>query len=239
MNELQVFQNSEFGELGVLEIEGKPYFPATACARILGYSNPRKAIIDHCKEDGVTKRDAWVQTGIKADGSPAMRQNSTNFISEGNLYRLIVSSKLPSAERFERWVFDEVLPSIRKTGSYGQIDVAAIITQTATAVCTEMVKQLAPLFQSIARPQAFEERMELEERTMQRSQFRKKPASIIDRLCPELRREVEGMLCDGRHTYSEVAARLRQDGIRISIASICRYAQRTGCYATYEVSSEM
>ena len=52
MNEMQVFQSSEFGELGVLEIDGKAYFPATACAKVLGYTNPKKAIIDHCK--GVT-----------------------------------------------------------------------------------------------------------------------------------------------------------------------------------------
>lgn len=56
MNELKVFSNSEFGELGVMLIDGKEYFPAIQCAKILGYSNPRKAILDHCKEEGVTKR---------------------------------------------------------------------------------------------------------------------------------------------------------------------------------------
>lgn len=106
MNKMTVFQNTEFGELGVLEINGKPYFPATECARILGYANPKKAIIDHCK--GVTKRDLLTNGGIQI----------VNFIPEGDLYRLIVSSKLPAAERFETWVFDEVLPAIRKTGAY-------------------------------------------------------------------------------------------------------------------------
>ncbi len=56
MNELKIFQNSEFGELGVMMIDGKEYFSAAQCARLLGYSNPRKAIIDHCEDDGVTKR---------------------------------------------------------------------------------------------------------------------------------------------------------------------------------------
>jgi prophage antirepressor-like protein len=108
MNDMQVFNNTEFGEISVIEIDGKPYFPATKCAEILGYSNPRKAVNDHCR--GVTKRDS-----LTIGGSQEM-----NFIPEGDLYRLIVRSKLPSAERFEKWVFDEVLPSIRKTGAYVQ-----------------------------------------------------------------------------------------------------------------------
>lgn len=240
MNEMQVFQNSEFGELGVLEVNGKPYFPATACAKILGYANPRKAILDHCKEDGVTKRDVIDTLG---------RTQSAKFINEGNLYRLIVKAADQSAsetirekaERFEKWVFDEVLPTIRRTGGYGQVDVTAIIMQTATAVCTEMVKQLTPLFQGMAHapaPPASAEYMVLDDIPVKRSRLRKKPASIIDRLCPELRREVEEMLCGGRHTYSEVCTRLRQEGISISVASVCRYAKRTGCYAAYEAESE-
>jgi len=116
MNELQVFQHTDFGELGILYLDGKPLFPATECAKILSYSNPRDAILRHCR--GVVKHDAWVQTGVKADGAPAMRNSETNFIPEGDLYRLITHSKLPAAERFESWVFDEVLPAIRRTGQY-------------------------------------------------------------------------------------------------------------------------
>ncbi len=89
-------------------IDGKPYFPATTCAKILGYSNPRKAILDHCKEDGVTKRDVVFQT-TNQHGVTSNQTVSKKFISEGNLYRLITHSKLPTVERFEKWVFDEVL----------------------------------------------------------------------------------------------------------------------------------
>ena len=140
-NEMQVFQNSEFGELGVLEIDGKPYFPATTCAKILGYSNPRKAILDHCKEDGVTKRDVIDSMG---------RTQYAKFITEGNLYRLITHSKLPAAERFEKWVFDEVLPSIRQTGSYSQPGAAQPFTmeqmaQFAAAVAAQVVTQIVPV----------------------------------------------------------------------------------------------
>lgn len=108
-NEMQIFRNSEFGELGVLEIDGKPYFPAAACAKILGYANTNDAIMRHCR---------WV---VKHDLPHPQNPNKTikmNLIPEGDLYRLITHSKLPAAERFEKWVFDEVLPSIRKHGGY-------------------------------------------------------------------------------------------------------------------------
>lgn len=106
MNELQIFNSEEFGEIRTVEINGKPYFVASDVANALGYSNPRKAIINHCK--GVTKRDTPTSGGIQ----------SMSYINEGDVYRLIMKSKLPSAEKFEVWVMDEVLPSIRKTGSY-------------------------------------------------------------------------------------------------------------------------
>lgn len=123
MNELKVFQNSEFGELGVMMIDGKEYFPAAQCARILGYSNPQKAVRDHCDEDGCTKRSVIDSLG---------RTQEMKFINEGNLYRLIVRSKLPAAKRFERWVFDEVLPEIRRTGGYGSVNIEDVITKAVT-----------------------------------------------------------------------------------------------------------
>ena len=106
MNDLQIFNNEEFGQIRTMDIDGKPYFSASDVASALGYSNPRKAILDHCK--GVTKRDTPTTGGIQ----------EINFIPEGDIYRLIVSSKLPSAEKFEAWVFDEVIPDIRKHGIY-------------------------------------------------------------------------------------------------------------------------
>ncbi|PTF40658.1 phage antirepressor [Staphylococcus chromogenes] len=108
MQELQVFQNSQFGNLEILIIEGKEWFPAIKVAELLGYTNPRKAIRDHAKEKGVTIRSVLSNGG---------NQNK-KFIDEGNLYRLISRSKLPQAEQFEEWVFDEVLPAIRKHGIY-------------------------------------------------------------------------------------------------------------------------
>ena len=109
MNQMEIFKNPEFGSIRVIEENGKYLFCGTDVAAALGYSNPRDAIIRHCRY--VVKRDA------PHPQSPD-RKISMTFIPEGDLYRLIVHSKLPSAERFEQWVFDEVLPTIRKHGAY-------------------------------------------------------------------------------------------------------------------------
>lgn len=116
MNELKIFDNPEFGEIRTLAESNKTLFCATDVAKQLGYSNPHKAIADHCPS--LTKREVGVQTGEKADGTPAFQIHAMNFIPEGDVYRLIAHSKLPAAVKFERWIFDEVLPSIRQTGGY-------------------------------------------------------------------------------------------------------------------------
>ena len=188
MNDLQVFQNSEFGELRVLEQAGKPYFPATACAKVLGYKRPADAITAHCKGS--------VKYRVLTNGG----EQELKFIPEGDLYRLIVHSKLPAAERFEKWVFDEVLPSIRRTGSYGQPDIATIVAQTANIVCTEMIRQLVPLLQSITAP-AEPEEVEVEIVKQHRICKRKRKQSLVDRLREEDRCKVEKLLRDSRYTF--------------------------------------
>lgn len=107
MNELvKVFENEEFGNVRVVEENNKILFCGSDIAKALGYSNANKAILDHCKD--ITKRDTPTAGGIQ----------SMSFITEGDIYRLIIKSKLPSAEKFESWVFDEVLPSIKENGMY-------------------------------------------------------------------------------------------------------------------------
>lgn len=105
-HEVSVFRNQMFGEVRILQEDGKCLFCASDVAKALGYSNPRDALRRHCK--GVVKRDTLTEGG----------QQQISFIPEGDVYRLIVHSKLPTAVRFERWVFDEVLPTIRKYGGY-------------------------------------------------------------------------------------------------------------------------
>lgn len=117
MNNIQIFNDPEFGAVRTLEIDGKPYFVANDIAKSLGYANPRDAILRHCK--GVVKHDGVSKT-TNQYGTTTEQTVELNFIPEGDIYRLITHSKLPSAERFESWVFDEVLPSIRKHGMYAK-----------------------------------------------------------------------------------------------------------------------
>ena len=123
MDELKIFESEEFVQLSVIVKNNKEYIEAIEVATILGYSNPRDAINRHCDKDGVVFSDVRVVTGIKKDNSQDFKVVTKKFIDEGNLYRLIIKSKLPSAKRFEKWVMDYVLPSIRKHGAYMSKDV--------------------------------------------------------------------------------------------------------------------
>ena len=116
MNDLTIFQSEQFGTVRTLDEDGKILFCGKDVAVALGYQEPHKAIQRHCKSG--TKRTVGVETGVKSNGTPATQKMEMLFITEGDLYRLITHSRLPAAEAFEKWVFDEVLPTIRKTGQY-------------------------------------------------------------------------------------------------------------------------
>ncbi len=104
----ELIKHPEFGTIRTEVINGEPWFCGKDVCRALGYENHKRALKMHCKEKGVTKRYSPTAGGIQ----------EVNFINEGNLYRLILNSHLPAAEKFESWVCDEVLPSIRQTGEY-------------------------------------------------------------------------------------------------------------------------
>ena len=106
MNELQIFNNTEFGSVRIIEEGDKYLFCGADVAKALGYVRPKDAIAAHAK--GAVKRRTLTNGG----------EQEMSFIPEGDVYRLITHSKLPSAERFEKWVFDEVLPGIRRHGAY-------------------------------------------------------------------------------------------------------------------------
>lgn len=108
MNALKIFENSEFGKIQVIERNGEPWFIGKEVAEILGYSNHRKALIDHVDDEdkGVTKRDTL-----------GGKQNIV-IINESGLYSLVLSSKLKKAKEFKRWVTSEVIPAVRKHGGY-------------------------------------------------------------------------------------------------------------------------
>lgn len=125
MNEIQIFNSPQFGEIRTAtDDNNEPLFCAADVCKALGYENPRKAVSDHIDDPDVTKRYAWVTTGTKADGSEAKRQTLMTFVNESGLYSLIFGSKLESAKQFKRWATSEVLPEIRKNGGYirGNVD---------------------------------------------------------------------------------------------------------------------
>lgn len=126
--EMQIFQNPSFGTVRTLEENGKILFCGSDIAKALGYKNPSKALSDHCK--GVTKCYTLTEGG----------EQQMNFIPEGDIYRLAAKSELPGADNFESWIFDEVLPSIRKHGMYAKeelLDNPDLLIEVATRLKQE------------------------------------------------------------------------------------------------------
>ncbi len=197
MQQVMLFENQEFGQLRMIFIEGKQYFMANDVAKALGYSEPKNAVARHCK--GALKQ-SYLTNGGKQE---------VNFIPEGDVYRLIIRSRLPKAEEFEHWVFDEVLPSIRQTGNYingtNQYSVEDIVRETICQVVPIIIKEL-------------EDRTERE----------KKAEKEIEKLETKVRRKIERLIYTGNHSYSSIAKILAMDGIEISPATVCFYAESMG-----------
>ena len=128
MNEIMIFTSTEFGEIRTLKDNNKVLFCGSDITKALGYGNASAALNRHCK--GITKRDTLTNGGVQA----------LLFITEGDVYRLIAHSRLPSAERFESWIFDEVLPTIRKTGGY--VANEDVFVETYLPFADEPIKQL-------------------------------------------------------------------------------------------------
>ncbi len=136
MQQVILFENKEFGEIRMLMIDGQPYFIGKDVAAALGYERPAKAILDHV--DNEDKDEVPIQDSIG-------RMQNTPIINESGFYSLVLSSKLPTAKKFKRWVTSEVLPSIRKTGGYingaGMEEIIQrTVTETIQAVVPEVMK---------------------------------------------------------------------------------------------------
>lgn len=133
MNELKVFENSEFGAIRTLERDGEPWFVGKDVAEILGYTNPSKALADHVYEEDKLNNETLSSLG----------QRGGWVINESGLYSLILSSKLPTAKAFKRWVTSEVLPSLRKHGLYAAdelLDNPDLMIQAMQALKAERAK---------------------------------------------------------------------------------------------------
>lgn len=132
MNELQIFNNDEFGSVRTLTINDEPWFVGKDVAEILGYSNPLKAIRTHVDDEDKGVNDLVTPGGVQ----------QITFINESGLYSLILSSKMPKAKQFKRWVTSEILPAIRKHGVYAVDEVLANPDMLISAL-TELKKERA------------------------------------------------------------------------------------------------
>lgn len=133
MNDIQIFKNEQFGEIRWVKYNNKDYAVAGDVAKALGYAIPSKAVNTHCK--GVSKMEVPTNGGLQ----------EVLIIPEGDIYRLVSRSQLPTAEKFEAWVFDEVLPSIRKHGMYATdelLDNPDLLIAAATKLKEERAARL-------------------------------------------------------------------------------------------------
>jgi len=118
MDNIQVFNHPQFGEIRTAGSFDNPEFCAMDLCRALGYKNGRDALAKHVDDPDVAKRDIGVVTGKKADGTDAVQVVSVSFVNESGMYSLVLGSTLPQAKQFKRWITYDVLPAIRRTGSY-------------------------------------------------------------------------------------------------------------------------
>lgn len=197
MQQVMLFENQEFGQLRMIFIEGKQYFMANDVAKALGYSIPKDAVARHCK--GAMKQRYLTEGG----------EQEVNFIPEGDVYRLIIRSRLPKAEDFEKWVFDEVLPSIRQTGNYingtSQYSIQDIVKETICQVVPMIIQELED-----------------------KSEREKYAERELEKLEMKVKRRIERLLYSGKHSYTGISKILQSEGFEISPKTICFYAESMG-----------
>lgn len=207
--EIKKFENSEFGSVRTVDVNGVIHFVAKDVALALGYANTRDAVAkrvdDEDKIDGVAICDS------------IGRKQEVTVINESGLYSLILSSKLPNAKKFKRWVTSEILPSIRQTGSYGNLNIEEIIAKTATAVAVEIAKQ----FINGSMPTVQQENKPVKRIA---KAYKYTTPSKISTLPPEVKERVDEMLISGEFSCQSVANFIiNSTGIYISQMSVNRY----------------
>ncbi|RDY26710.1 phage repressor protein/antirepressor Ant [Romboutsia weinsteinii] len=211
MNELKVFTSDEFGELNVVIKNNKEYVEAIPAAQILGYSNPRDAILRHCIKDGVVFHDMGVVTGKRVDNTEIIQYVKKKYIDEGNLYRLIVKSKLPSAIQFEQWIMEEVLPSIRKYGTYMDEDLLGKVKKDPE-VLLEIIKKYK---------EARDQRVEMEKKAE-----RLKTSIEVDKPYTELGKSIS--VCFDSITVGQYAKLLNNNHVTIGRNRLYSWLRESG-----------
>ena len=199
MQQVILFENEEFGQIRSIEIDGLPYFVGKDVAEILKYKDTSDALKRHVDSEDKLSR-CFTDSG---------QSREMYVINESGLYSLILSSKLPTAKAFKRWVTSEVLPSIRETGGYIQetnpYSIKEIVKETIYQVVPEIIKELEDK----------EERNKRAEREMKKLEAKTK-------------RRIERLLYSEKYSYYEISKLLGQEGIDTSAEAICFYAQNIG-----------
>ena len=200
---LKVFKNEQFGQVRTLDEDGTILFCGKDVALALGYSKTEKAITDNCRSP-LKRRVPHPQNPEK--------QITMTFIPEGDLYRLIIRSRLPEAERFERWVFEEVLPVIRQYGAYYAPESRETRSdEQMVNIMSQVLEKLLPTL--------------LRWNTDPKYQRKQPYSSLVYALSPEILQEVEDMLLVNHVSYVEISTYLKKRyDIDISKSAIGRYA---------------
>ena len=206
MNEIRTFENTEFGFVRTIIVNGEVMFVGKDVADILGYQNGSRDINRHVDdEDKLTER-------IVLSG----QNREVILINESGLYSLVLSRKMPNAKKFKRWVTSEVLPAIRKHGSYGEINLEELIAKTATAVAVEVTKQLMKTMQQEIKPVKPIKKIA--------KKYKYTTPSKISTLPPEVKEHVDGMLRSGNYSCQSVANFIiNSTGMYISQMAVNRY----------------
>ena len=186
MNELMIFENPEFGKVRSVQLDGEAWLVGKDVAEALGYTNPRKALADHVDEedkrqgDGVTIRD------------PMGREQTPTVINESGLYSLVLSSKLPGAKRFRRWVTSEVLPTLRRQGTYTM--------QTPKSAMELLRLQSQAMFELDERVNVLEDKLE-NQMTIDHGQQRQLQRAVGDRVMERVATVIPARMVRERKPY--------------------------------------
>lgn len=232
MEEVKVFENPEFGSVRTIAIDGEPWFTGKDVAAALGYRDTKNALKAHVESED---KRGWQIT------TPSGKQNMT-VINESGLYALIFGSRLPSARKFKRWVTSEVLPAIRKTGSYGerteklmeiteQLTQAAVMIVQATSSITQSVNRLIDAVDRLSAEKPDEKQIseiECGKRFVNPAyyQSRCKIETFPREITEQVNEMLESMLEQQNLNFSMIARFCTVNGYSISQPSVKRYFQK-------------
>ena len=210
MNELKIFNNSEFGELRAMSIDGEPWLIGKDVALALGYENTKDAIKKHINDEDkrIIQRSQNATFEIPNRGM--------TFINESGLYSLIFSSKLPAAKKFKHWVTSEVLPTIRKTGSYNNNNTYGLDTKQLSLIVAEVIKEIIPIIT----------KSDLKIEDKQQKKRKRRSHEKFDTFPIEIKIAAEKMYYESKASHEKIAQFCCNNGYKISASTLGRHFKK-------------